>query len=231
MIDHTLLLRPPDPALPTVATDLEGTLSGGSTVRAIHRYLEEIGMAAASRRIYRRRMPGLILGRTLGLGLRKMKNDWMRDLMRQFAGFSADDLGRMTEYVTENSIWIHRRQPLLDELNTHLGSGRRVIIVSGMSIPILRSLLKRMPGCEAIGTTVLGPEEPFSGDLGEFNVGRRKVDALRSFCDADGKIHAAYGDTYSDLEMLDLSRHPTAVAPDRKLRKAAEARGWPILDR
>ena len=39
----------------------------------------------------------------------------------------------------------------------------------------------------------------------------------------------AYSDSVTDLPMLEAVGHPTAVNPDRALRKAAAGNGWPIL--
>jgi hypothetical protein len=40
----------------------------------------------------------------------------------------------------------------------------------------------------------------------------------------------AYSDSITDLPMLAAVGHPTAVNPDRGLRKAAVERGWPVLE-
>jgi hypothetical protein len=39
----------------------------------------------------------------------------------------------------------------------------------------------------------------------------------------------AYSDSITDLPLLEAVGHPTAVNPDRALRRIAEERGWPIL--
>jgi HAD superfamily hydrolase (TIGR01490 family) len=38
-----------------------------------------------------------------------------------------------------------------------------------------------------------------------------------------------YSDSYTDLPLLEFSGHPTAVNPDRFLKRIAERRGWRIL--
>lgn len=229
--EYPLLLSPPNGSLPTVASDLEGTLTSGITVRTIHRYLEAHGRADDARRIFRRMMPLYLVRKFLRLDLREVKNDWMRTLMRAFRGAPADDVRHMTDWVVARSIWGERRVPVVQELLDHAAAGRRVVIVSGMPTPLLASLLAYLPGVEAIGTAVLPGENGFSGELEpQFNVGVRKMERLQPFVGANGKIHAAYGDTITDLPMLALSEHPVAVAPDRKLRQAAEAMGWRILE-
>jgi phosphoserine phosphatase len=46
----------------------------------------------------------------------------------------------------------------------------------------------------------------------------------------DRRIIAAYGDTLSDLPMLEMSENPIAIYPDAGLRKLAESRGWQMID-
>ena len=60
-----------------------------------------------------------------------------------------------------------------------------------------------------------------------------KTDAIRAFCsehDVDPHSLKAYSDSYSDVAMLEMAAHPTAVNPDRKLRGVAAARGWAIAN-
>jgi phosphoserine phosphatase len=40
----------------------------------------------------------------------------------------------------------------------------------------------------------------------------------------------AYTDSHTDLPLLEAVGHPVAVNPDRKLRRIAAARGWPVLE-
>jgi HAD superfamily hydrolase (TIGR01490 family) len=40
----------------------------------------------------------------------------------------------------------------------------------------------------------------------------------------------AYSDSHTDLPFLEAVGHPVAANPDRKLRRIAIARGWPVLD-
>lgn len=58
-----------------------------------------------------------------------------------------------------------------------------------------------------------------------------KIDAIRTFCrehGVDPNSLKAYSDSYSDLAMLEMAAHPTAVNPDSRLRRVAAERGWPI---
>ncbi len=41
---------------------------------------------------------------------------------------------------------------------------------------------------------------------------------------------AYYGDSVNDVPILEAVGHPVAVNPSPLLRRAAEERGWPIID-
>ncbi len=63
--------------------------------------------------------------------------------------------------------------------------------------------------------------------------GAEKVEAMKRFCHDRGLelgSAKAYSDSFSDVPMLEAVGHPAAVHPDQRLRRVAEARGWPILD-
>jgi fatty acyl-CoA reductase len=60
-----------------------------------------------------------------------------------------------------------------------------------------------------------------------------KVRAMERLCQHYGtemERCKAYSDSFSDLPMLDAVGIRAAVNPDRKLKRAARERGWPILD-
>ena len=225
-----LLNRPPDPETPTVAVDLEGTLTAGATWKGMQNYLAIHENAWQVRRFYYGKIAGALLRRITGGTMRQMKNDWMRDLLRLFKGYPLGRFIEMTEFVVETELWPQRRRVLITELQAHLEAGRRVVVVSGMYETILTTLLNRLPAFEAIGTGLVFDGDAFSGEMSEpFNVGERKVQSLEPFLNA-GKLYAAYGDTASDESMLAISTHPTAVHPRKKLQRIAAERNWRILD-
>jgi len=62
---------------------------------------------------------------------------------------------------------------------------------------------------------------------------REKQAAVLRLCreqDIDLKQSRAYSDSFSDLPMLEAVGFPAAVNADRRLRRLARRRGWPVLD-
>src|SRR6516164_6657850 len=61
---------------------------------------------------------------------------------------------------------------------------------------------------------------------------QEKVKAIRRLCrqyDAEPAECKAYSDSFSDTPMLESVGSPVAVNPDRRLRRIAQERGWPII--
>jgi HAD superfamily hydrolase (TIGR01490 family) len=62
---------------------------------------------------------------------------------------------------------------------------------------------------------------------------QEKVRAIRQICrqlDAEPAYCKAYSDSFSDTPMLESVGIPVAVNPDRRLRRIAQKRGWPIVN-
>ena len=62
--------------------------------------------------------------------------------------------------------------------------------------------------------------------------GEGKARALRELAEAEGfdlSRSTAYSDSYSDVPFLEAVGHPVAANPDRKLRRIAAERGWPVV--
>jgi phosphoserine phosphatase len=214
-----------------VASDLEGTLTTGETWRGVGRYLcAERGpwTAARYRAFFAANTPGALLARRGVIDEQAMRLRWMRDLARFFRGFDTADLGRMAEWVVEHELWPKRREAVIAELATHRAAGQRVILVSGTYQPVLEIFARRIDA-EAIGTPLELHDGHATGRLaGPVNNDGVKVTSLRPLL-GDTPLVAAYGDTPSDVPMLELSAVPTVVGNNARLCAVAAERGWRLL--
>jgi hypothetical protein len=73
----------------------------------------------------------------------------------------------------------------------------------------------------------------YTGDVGFYNAGPNKVEAVRDLAARRGWDLAdcyAYSDSVSDAPLLESVGRPTAVNADRGLRRIAIERGWPMLE-
>jgi hypothetical protein len=83
-----------------------------------------------------------------------------------------------------------------------------------------------------VATRMVTVDGRYTGEIEFYAYGENKAAAMREVAAESGYDLAdcyAYSDSVTDLPMLSAVGHPTAVNPDRGLRKAALERGWPVL--
>lgn len=119
-------------------------------------------------------------------------------------------------------------------IDDHLRAGRRVVIVSASPEEVVRPLAQYLGISEVIATRARVDEQGrYTGEVDLYAYGPAKAEAVRLMAKAAGISLAdsfAYSDSATDLPLLELVGHPHAINPERDLRTAAEARGWPILE-
>lgn len=211
-----------------VAADLEGTLTSGESWKAVGRYLAENGRGRAYRRFFLTHLPGALLVKARLLPRPWYRDRWMVDLARLFKGWDEPDLRRMAEWVVEHELWVLRRPSVIAELEEHRRQGAALILASATYQPVLEAFAERC-GARALGTRLEVVDGVATGRIsGRVNAGGEKADRLVSAI-APEPLSIAYGDSVSDIPMLELSAAPVAVLPDAGLRRLAARREWRVL--
>ncbi|HCK78991.1 MAG TPA: HAD-IB family hydrolase [Actinobacteria bacterium] len=147
-------------------------------------------------------------------------------------GWQADQLREIVAEALADAV-----EPIIyDEAATliedHHAAGRDVIIVSSSGQEIVELIGAMLGADHSIGTRVRIEDGKYTGDIEFYAYADAKAAAIRDLADANGYDLAtsyAYSDAATDLPMLQTVGFPSAVNPDRTLRKEAMARGWPIL--
>jgi HAD superfamily hydrolase (TIGR01490 family) len=120
-----------------------------------------------------------------------------------------------------------------EAIRHHTKQGADVAFISaGPRYSILE--VARDLGVERVSTSWANVVDGRVHDLAgvEIPYGPMKRVYAERYCDelgVDPKDCWAYGDSRSDIEMLDFVGHPVAVNPRRALRRVAEQRGWTIV--
>jgi HAD superfamily hydrolase (TIGR01490 family) len=120
------------------------------------------------------------------------------------------------------------REPL-DLVAHHRAHGEPVYIVTTTLQEVADAIADDLGFDGALGTVCeVGEDGTYTGHSLRPMYGGAKVDAVRSL-GHDLDASTAYSDGHTDLPLLEAVGHPVAVNPDRRLRRIAAERGWPVL--
>jgi HAD superfamily hydrolase (TIGR01490 family) len=146
-------------------------------------------------------------------------------------GWEAERVRRLVLETMEEVVAPLVYQEALDLFEEHRGAGRDLWIVSSSG----EEIVVPFAGFLGVGNVIatrsgVDDEGRYDGTLEFYAYAANKATAIRQVAEARGYDLAdcyAYSDSITDLPMLMAVGHPTAVNPDRELRAAAEAMGWP----
>jgi HAD superfamily phosphoserine phosphatase-like hydrolase len=211
-----------------IVSDLEGTLTAGASWRGIRAYFQEFHSRWTYDRFLLGWLPRYLLIKVGLLNRKKAMDSWMKGEIKLLCGERPQAINMMAEWVVVNEMWPQRRVDVLAKLEDHRRKGAQIVIVSGAYQPIVEVFARRIGDVKAIGSRLIYENGRLSGLALPINSYQQKAENIRTFC-GDEPVLAAYGDTISDLPMLEMSQQPTAVYPDDTLRRVAESRDWHIL--
>ena len=166
------------------------------------------------------------------------------------SGADADQTERMRSYLTAlcagwdvaqvKEIVAETLHELIDPIiydeaaeliEEHRAAGRDVVIVSSSGEEVVEPIGDLLGVDRVVATRMVVEDGKYTGAIGFYAYGPHKAEAIRRLAEREGYDLAecyAYSDSSTDLPMLEAVGHPTAVNPDRALRKAATEQGWAI---
>ncbi|MGW8066327.1 HAD family hydrolase [Streptomyces ziwulingensis] len=157
--------------------------------------------------------------------------EFVHCFLRRYKGLREETLRALVREAVGNAL-LHRVRPeAVRQIRAHRSAGHRTVLVTGsldLLVEPLRPLFDEIVACrmasqEGIMTGHV-PSPPVVGDIRGSWVRKycadRGLDVQRSY---------AYADSYSDRALLATVGHPCAVNPDRRLRRHASQRRWPVV--
>ena len=117
-------------------------------------------------------------------------------------------------------------------IEEHHSAGRDVVIVSTSGSEVVEPIGALLGADRVIATRLAVEDGHYTGAIDYYAYAEEKANAIREVAELRGyDLERSYGysDSITDLPMLEAVGHPYAVNPDKELRKAAEANGWPVL--
>jgi HAD superfamily hydrolase (TIGR01490 family) len=153
--------------------------------------------------------------------------------MQILAGFSVEEMRSLVGDAMEPVLRPLVYEEPLQLVQRHRAQGERVYIVSATLQEIVQHIADDLGFDGAIGSTCEIVDGVYTGRSLRAAHGEGKAQAVRELAaaeDLDLTACTAYSDSYSDVPFLEAVGHPFAANPDRKLRRIARARGWPVVE-
>lgn len=213
--------------------DFDGTLYPQETYTVMMNYLKEHPVHSSKyKKFYKTLMKPYLAYKMKLYPEGKMKAKSMQIYLNALKDLSQEEL---EAYFIEMSNGMSKdlNQSVVERLKKHLIDGDHVLVVSGAFTTMLNEVTKEYAVHQVIGTEI-----PYSnGSLDTANEifhiqGIRKnmmIDQALDGYDIDWENSTAYGDSISDISVLELVGNPVAVRPENRLRTIAEERKWEIL--
>jgi len=193
---------------------------------------------------------GRALVRTRVLRPRQLCGFAVRELLFRRRGLSHAGADRLRERLLTMVAGVERSLliPVVEEAGSAVAG-----LVPPAALRLVRQHRELGDYCVVLSSSPQELVERVAAELGvQHGVGTRAevVDGRFTgrldgpFCHSDGKLARlrdelgvvdlsrtwAYSDAGSDLPLLSACAYPVAVNPDRRLRSAAKAAGWPIIE-
>jgi HAD superfamily hydrolase (TIGR01490 family) len=154
------------------------------------------------------------------------------DGMKILSGFTVEDMQTLVGDAMEPVL----RPLVYDEplhlVRRHREQGERVYIVSATLQEIVQHIADDLGFDGAIGSTCEIADGVYTGRSLRAAHGEGKAQAIRELAAVEGldlSACTAYSDSHTDVPFLEAVGHPVAANPDRKLRRIARGRGWPVV--
>ena len=162
----------------------------------------------------------------------KMKEYSMWSYIAAFGPSPKSEIDQFFSQIGE-SMSQNLSEPVLHRLEQHRREGYYTMLVSGAYEPLLHSVTKNVNFDCIIGSSIPYNDEKLSKNASiKYIYGERKSDFINahlSHTEVDWQNSFAYGDSYTDLNVLELVGNPVAVNPEPRLLEVANHKKWEII--
>ena len=211
--------------------DFDGTLVSSNVVTRCAFFAKNHPSRAQAFLRYGKLLTAVPLWIALDLYSRRLFNEVF---YRQYRGMRKEWLVAKAEELFEKEIRPKIYPRAEEPLSSDRQQGFRLVLLSGGLDFALAPAVRHFGFDDLICNRLVYEDGVASGEVvSPLLAEQEKVAAVDRFCreyNVDTARSKAYSDSLSDLPMLEAVGLPSAVNPDRRLRRVANDRGWPVLN-
>lgn len=213
--------------------DFDGTLYPQETYKLMMNYLKKHPIHSSKYQpFYRALMKPYLAYKMKIYPENKMKAKSMQLYLDALKGLHQQEIETYFEDMSKE-MRNELNLSVVDRLQKHLIEGDHVLLVSGAFTPMLNEVTRDLAIHNVIGTEIPMSNGKLDTNKAIYHIqGERKNEMIEKALqglDIDWKNSSAYGDSISDITVLELVGNPVAVRPESRLRAIAEKRKWEIL--
>lgn len=213
--------------------DFDGTLYAEETFKLLMNHLKEHHLYQKKyKRFYRSIVPPYIANKMKLYPDAKMKERSMQLYIEAFDGITEKE---MVAYFKELTKQVQKdfNPAVIARLQKHQAENIHILLVSGAYTQFLNQVTAGIYFNQIIGTEISYKDNKVDTKTHIKHVnGTRKTESILQALKGqqiDWENSYAYGDSFSDLPVLELVGNPIAVNPEEKLQVIAKERDWEII--
>lgn len=213
--------------------DFDGTLYPQETYTLMMNYLKKHPVHSSKyQSFYRALMKPYLAYKMKIYPEDKMKARSMQLYLEALKGMRQGELEKYFEDMS-SSMRSELNWNVVERLQKHLVEGDHVLLVSGAFTQMLHEVTRDYAIHHVIGTEIPMRNGKLDTDTAIYHIqGERKNEMIEKALDGldiDWENSSAYGDSISDITVLELVGNPVAVRPEARLKAVAEERQWEII--
>jgi len=166
----------------------------------------------------------LLLIRLNKLDKVRASKKWVKEISNRLL---VDNAVRLGEECFNKKIKPKLIKGVLDILKKHAKKGDRIILLSNSPNFLLKPLADYLNVKELYGTDFICENNKFKAIKLPLCFGKGKTEIVNKL-KIDLKDSYAYSDSIHDLPLLELVKYPHVVNPNRRFKKEALKRDWPV---
>ena len=214
--------------------DFDGTIYAEETFTLLMKHLKEHPTYHSSyKRFYRAIVPPYIAHKLKLYPSSKMKKRSMQLYLEAFEGLSKREMDVYFEEI-KTKMQEDFNKNVLDRVKLHQEEKVHILLVSGAYTQFLERVTDGIEFNQIIGTEIFYQNDKVYTKTEITHINgeqkRLKVQEALKGQQIDWDNSYAYGDSFSDMPVLELVGNPVAVRPEEKLQKVATERGWEIMN-
>ena len=217
--------------------DSDGTLYSAQFGRGLLSYAKTHARRSQARLYYASLVPELLLSKLSASGKDHFERAMIARLGWLIKGWDLQQGEAAFQWLVFDYLLATSHSPVLKRLQHHQSQGHLILIVSGMFTPALAMIGSHLGVADWVGTQIEVSGGRYTGRIippvikGVDKVKHTLAYLSERNLDIDWPASYAYGDTFSDRDLLQLAGHPVAVYPDDRLRQLAQDKQWDIISK